>query len=90
MKNIKDQIRLLRDLKRQHETVMFRYYTRDSQSILFDLITKEIESCPLSVLVPLDLYSDLANPENLATKSIENLCLLYRKVVMFGVDAKNK
>ena len=90
MKNLKDQIKLLQDLKRQHEIILFRYYTRDSQATLFGLITKEIESWPLSVSILLDLYSDLANPENLATKSIENLCLLYRKVVMFSVNAKNK
>lgn len=90
MKNLKDHIKLLQDLKRQHEIIIFRYYTRDSQTILFGLITKEIESWSLSVSIPFDLYSNLANPESLATKSIENLCLLYREVVMFGNDIKNK
>jgi hypothetical protein len=90
MINLKNHIELLKDKKRQHKIIMFRYYTRDSQTILFNLIAKEIESWPLSVSIPFDLYSDLANPENLATKSIENLFLLYRKVVMFSVDSQDK
>ena len=82
MEKLKDQVRLLQDLKRQHRISSFRFYTADSQSILLELIAEEIEKWPKAKPIPLDLFSDLSNPKKLGTKSIENLCLLYREVTI--------
>ena len=88
MQNLRDQVRLLQDLKRQHQINSFRFYTADSQAILLELIAKEIEKWPLAKPIPLDLFSDLANPKDLATDSIEDLCLLYRRIILMRGEVK--
>jgi len=82
MEKLRDEVRLLQDLKRQHQISSFRFYTSDSQTILLKLISEEIEKWPAGKSIPLDLFSDLSNPKNLATESIEKLCLLYREIIV--------
>lgn len=82
MKTLKDQITILKDLKRQHEITSYRYYTAENQAVLLELIKDEIENWPNAAMIPEDIYTTLSNPENLATSDIENLCLLYRRVVL--------
>ena len=85
VEKLKDQVRLLQDLKRQHQINSHRFHTSDSQVILLELIIKEIESWPLTKPIPLDLYSDLSNPKDLAKDSIEELCSLFKKVVQLNI-----
>jgi hypothetical protein len=82
MKTLKDQITILKDLKRQHEIASYRYYTAENQAVLLELIKDEIENCPKTKVIPEDMYATLSVPENLATNSVENLCFLYRKVIL--------
>ncbi|MFX0195357.1 MAG: hypothetical protein ACFFCW_04470 [Candidatus Hodarchaeota archaeon] len=88
MKTLKDHIRILKDLRRQHEIMSYRYYIRDSQAILLELIAREMENWSVAELIPEDLYESLSNPERLATNDIEDLCLLYRRVVLLTAKAK--
>ena len=87
VEKLKDLVRLLQDLKRQHQIGAFRFYTSDSQAILLELISEEIEKWPLEKPIPLDLYIYLSNPKKLATKSIEKLCLLYREIIIYAYYA---
>ena len=89
MKTLKDQIRILKDLKRQHQIMSYRYYTRDSQAILLKLIAREIENWPTAEEFPEDLYASLSNPERLATNDIENLCLLYREIIVMNAKTRS-
>lgn len=89
MKNLKNQIKLIQDLKRQHEIVMFRYYTGDSQSILLKLIADEVDKLQDSEIIPEDLYISLSKTESLALENIKELCLLYRKVILLVHDVEN-
>ena len=82
MKTLKDQITILKDLKRQHEISCYRHYSAENQAVLLELITDELEKWPKTKVVPEDLYTTLSNPENLATNSVEYLCFLYRKVIL--------
>jgi hypothetical protein len=79
---LKYDVKLIKDLKRQHQINSYRFYTSESQAILLELISEEIDKWPLDKLIPLKLFSDLSNPEKLATNSIEKLCLLYREVII--------
>ena len=82
MEKLRDQVKLLQDLKRQHQISSYRFYTSDSQAILLELIAEEIEKWPLAKPVPLNLFRYLSNPQDLATENIEKLCLLYREVIV--------
>lgn len=88
MEKLKDQLKLLRDLKRQHQINSYRYYTSDSQAILLELIAEEIEKWPLEKPIPLNLFRYLSNPKDLAKDSIEDLCLLYRKIILMSAEVK--
>lgn len=88
MEKLKDQVRLLRDLKRQHQISSFRFYTSDSQAILLELIIKEIESWPLTKPIPMNLFRYLSNPKDLAKDSIEDLCMLYRELIIATAEFK--
>ena len=81
MKTLKDQIKFLQDLRKRHKVACLRYYTRDSQAILLELITREIRDWPDETGIPEDLYLTLLNQEPFFTSDIEELCLLYRQVV---------
>ncbi len=82
MEKLKDQVKSLQDLKRRHQINSYRFYTSDSQAILLELIIKEIESWPLTKPIPMNLFCYLSNPKDLAKDSIEELCLLYREVII--------
>ena len=89
MEKLKDQVRMLQDLKRQHQISSFRYYTSDSQSILLELITEEIEKWPAEKPFPLKLYSYLSNPRTLASENIKDLCLLYKEILLLMNKEQN-
>lgn len=82
MENLLHHVRLLQDLKRQHRISSFRFYTSDSQSILLELITEEIENWPKEIPFPFNLFRDLSNPRTLATNNIRGLCLLYKEILL--------
>ena len=82
MEKLKDQVRMLQDLKRQHQISSFRYYTSDSQSILLELITEEIEKWPAEKPFPHKLHSYLSNVRTLASENIKDLCLLYKEILL--------
>ena len=81
---LKEQIKLLKDLKRQLEIISFRYYNSVNQTILLNLIFDEIEKWPELECISKDLYIALSTPEKLATEDIRDLCLLYRQVILYG------
>jgi hypothetical protein len=90
LEKLKDQVKMLQDLKRQHQISTFRFYTSDSQAILLELIAKEIEEWPEDKSIPMDLFLDLSNSKELVTNSIENLCILYRKVIQLSFVIQRK
>jgi hypothetical protein len=89
MKTLKDQIKLLRDLKKRHEIAGYRYFTRESQAILIELITQELKDWPYDEGISEELQLTLLLAENLISSDIQGLCLLYRKVVRLRVQAEN-
>ena len=82
MKPLKYQIRLLKDLRRQHELVSYRYYTRECQATVLELIADEIHNWPSTKAFPHNLYVSLAYPDQLATKDIGDLCLILKETVL--------
>ena len=82
MNDLKSQIEKVVNLKWQLKILMHRYYTRDSQTIMLNLITKEMEQWPSNTPIPDDLYVRLSSPEKYAQNNIEDLCLLYRELII--------
>jgi hypothetical protein len=88
MRPLKDHIRHLQELKIRHETAKYRHYTRDSQAILLELILKEIESLSDLNIIPEDIYLALHDPRRCITNDIEDLCKLYRSVILLSAASK--
>jgi hypothetical protein len=84
MIKLKDHIKVLVDLKRQHEIVMFRHYNRETQCTLLNLIIKELDTWKQNELIPKELYFSLSMPEKLAQNNVIDLCLLYKKVIIIN------
>jgi hypothetical protein len=84
MKNLKNHIKFLKDLKNRHETSLYRYYTRDCQTIILRLILKELQLRPVKNKLPKDIFLLLSNPDRFAQIDIKELCLLYRKIILLN------
>ena len=89
MKTLKQQLGLINDLRRQREVMAFRYYTSDNQSTLLDLILAEIGSWPNAMKISEELFIKLSNPEKLATDTIDDLCHIYREVIIRKNNLEN-
>jgi hypothetical protein len=85
MRTLKDQLKHIQDLKIKCESAIYRYYNRENQLILMKLIIEEMKKWDSKVKLDKDLYLILSNPEKLATKNIEDLCLIYKKIVLLKV-----
>jgi hypothetical protein len=86
METLKKEVELLTDLKRRVEILAFRYYTSNDQSTLINLIADELQNWSTQKPIPDELLITLSNPEKYATNSIDELCLLYKKVVLIKVN----
>jgi hypothetical protein len=89
METLKQQVERLTDLKRQRETLSFRYYTANDQITVLDLIFHELESWPKHKEIPKYLIIKLSNPEKLGTDNIEDLCIIYRDIILRKIPFKN-
>jgi hypothetical protein len=85
MKPLKEQLGILEDLKVKKENSIYRYYNRENQLIIMRLIIEEIKNWDSKIKLDKDLFLILSNPEKLATKNIEDLCLIYKKIVLLKV-----
>lgn len=82
MKNLKESINYLFDLKRQHEIISRRYYNRDSESIILKLINKELIEIPKELKLPQDIYLSLSKIDRTSSMSILKLCEIYRELIL--------
>lgn len=91
MKKLKDQIKILKELKRQRDIASLRYYTGNSQITLLKLIEAELENFSDTSSIPQDVYISLSYPEKLATNDIKELCLIFKKLVILSpISISNK
>ena len=89
MKTLQDQIKQLIDLKKQREIMWHRYYISDSQAILLEFIINEIKNWSYEKPIAIDIYFRLSNPDNLASRNIEELCHLFRDIILHKSKAEN-
>lgn len=76
-----EQLNRLKDLRIQRDRSAYRYYNRENQTLLLNLIVNElktIDRCQLSE----ELLIQLSNPHRLAMKDIGDLCLIYKKLIV--------
>lgn len=82
MKSLKERIGLIKDLKRQHEISCRRFFNRDSESIVLNLINKELVDYPIEHKLPRKLYAFLSRIDKNNSISIEKLCEIYREIII--------
>ena len=82
MLRLKEHIRLIENLKRQHEIAALRYYRIDACMTIIELIINEIRDWPETEIIPDDIYISLCNVDKLIVNGISDLCLLYRKIIL--------
>lgn len=79
---IDHQLLRIRDLQQQRDMVAHRFHNREAQAILLELIAKELDTYDNSCPFPLDIILSLSNPELLLTKDIQELCCLYKNILL--------
>jgi len=88
MTPLQHQLDKLQDLKIQRDRSAYRYYNRENQTILLNLIIHELKGINKQHLSK-ELYFELSNPERLATKDIEELCHIFKQIVIENIKGRN-
>ncbi len=82
MKTLKEHINTYKDITKKHETISFRFYSKEAQTTLITLIIEEFRKNDIQAIPEL-LFFKLASPDQLATENIYELCDLYKQVILF-------
>ena len=85
MRTLKEQLKIVQDLRIKREKAIYRYYNRENQLIILNLIIDEIKTWDSQVKLDNDLYLILSNPEKFATKDIKTLCILLKKTILHNL-----
>ena len=83
MKNLEEQLKTIQDLKVRRETAFYRYFNRENQLLLLNLIIDELQETENNFIkMENELYLVLSNPGKLVTKNIGKLCELYKQIII--------
>ena len=84
MSNFAEYVNFIKEIKRQHEIISRRYYNRESESHVLDLIIEELNAIPKEYKLPKEIFYSLLSLTGQSSMNIQKLCKIYRELILIN------